>query len=205
MELEHQGEQIRNCFDELCHLFADLATILPLDISTMSKLVSLNTGIVEYLVAASGIELPAYTGMKKYFNEAIGMVCAGVNLFTAGWVKFISMIQSASLDHFPTCETLLQMDFIMLLVRAGFIVYDCPVGRILLGPIRARRELIGFRETEDIILTNEVYKILLPCLNILDIYEMEESVFTIGSVTMNEFTPTAAKKFVNDVSDSCLR
>ncbi|SME64985.1 Hypothetical protein FSTVST1_291 [Faustovirus ST1] len=205
MELEHQGEQIRNCFDELCHLFADLATILPLDIPTISKLTSVDVSVVEYLVAASGIELPAYTGMKKYFYEANGMVCAGVNLFTAGWVKFISMIQSAALDHFPTCETLLQMDFIMILVKLGFIVYDCPVGRILLGPIRARRELIGFRETEDIILTNEVYRILSPCLDLLMIYEMEESIFTIGSVNMNDFTPTAAKKFVNDVSDSCLR
>ncbi|QJX71050.1 hypothetical protein F-liban_302 [Faustovirus] len=205
MELEHQGEQIRNCFDELCHLFADLATILPLDIPTISKLTSVDVSVVEYLVAASGIELPAYTGMKKYFHEANGMMCAGVNLFTAGWVKFISMIQSAALDHFPTCETLLQMDFIMILVKLGFIVYDCPVGRILLGPIRARRELIGFRETEDIILTNEVYRILSPCLDLLMIYEMEESIFTIGSVNMNDFTPTAAKKFVNDVSDSCLR
>lgn len=97
------------------------------------------------------------------------------------------------------------MDFIMLLVKAGFLVYDCPVGRILLGPIRARRELLGCREIEELVLTSDVYKILLPCFDMLVIYEFDDSLFTVGSVIMNEFTVAAAKKFVNDVSCSSLR
>ncbi|QJX71583.1 hypothetical protein F-M6_0339 [Faustovirus] len=199
--METQGNDIRLCFDELCAIFNECVSIIPMDVALVSTLTSIYSEIIEYLATASGIKLPITKGTKSMlkFNTAIDLIVTAVNNLIEAFRQFISILQMASLEHVAVADILIPLDLILLISRFGYIIYDAHVGRILLGPVRIRGVPITARVVLNTLSTHSVYKYLESCINLGDFYEYEDVIFTVGSIHLRELSVSAVKKFIDDV------
>ncbi|AMN83597.1 hypothetical protein D5b_00168 [Faustovirus] len=194
---------IRNLFDGVCAAFIECATILPIDTPLLSSLTDIPAEIITYLTTSSGARLP-FGGHKISFSRAIECLMEAVNTLIEAFRCFICALQAASIEHIMLIDTLLPLDLVLLIAKQGYIIYDDH--RILLGSVRVRGVPKKYPEIINIIYSHEIYKCLDSCLHLGDFYEQIDSLFTVGSVHLKEFTLEAAKKFIIDVWDkSSLR
>lgn len=208
--MEIIGINIRNLFDGLCATFIECVNIIPLDLNLLNTLTGIPNEILNYLVTATGVSIShlqhAIGDAKISFANALAWLHEAVNALIETFRCFICALQAAGIEHIAVVDILLPLDLVIIISTLGYIVYDSHVCRILLGPVRIRGVPKKIHEIEKIITTHEVYKYLESCLYLGDFYEHENTIFTVGSTHLREFTKEAAKKFMTDVwNKSSLR
>jgi hypothetical protein len=197
--MEGVGDNIRNRFDNLCNVFTRCVNIIPIETMMIYELTNISPDMVQYLSSAVGVRLPHISGQKVTFTAAVDQLVESLYSLTEEYKGLICTLQTVGLEHCPVADTLLPLDLILLLSNIGHVVYDKTVCRILPGPCRAQSPAINKQRVADVLLKNNLYRMLESCFGLGDFYEYENVIFTVGSIHLCEFTYEAVKKFISDV------